>query len=436
MKRQPRVFLGLIEIAGYYSGLHDALHDQGIEACVVDLGRHPFRYRAENADDPVVARIVRRVRDLRPSASAGIATRFLWRSAWFGARVLLFAWAAVRFDVFVLSTGQSFLRWRDLPLLHRLGKRLIFVFHGSEARPAYIDGQKMTPERALSIPECIAAARRQKAMIRRIERYADVIVAQPAFSHFFERRVVNWFVVGVPWREWVPAVTDERAAQSTLRIVHSPSDPPIKGSGRIRDAITRLRSEGLDLELIELRGVPNDVVLAELARCDFAIDQLYSDAPMVGFATEAAVASKPAIVGGYAWEANRLAFGAMPFPPVEECSPDGLIEAIRRLATDAEHRERLGSAASAFVHEHWSGKQLADRMVRLMEGPPPEEWLFDPASLRYTEGCGLTREEARHVVAEVIRVGGRGALCLADKPEVEEAFVAFARTALDAGPPT
>ncbi len=344
MKRKPRVFLGLIEIAGYYSGLHEALQDQGIESCVVDLGRHPFRYRAENSDDPVVARIVGRVRDLRPIPGGGIAPRFLWRSAWFGARVLLFAWALVRFDVFVLSTGQSFLRWRDLPLLHLLGKRLIFVFHGSEARPAYIDGQKMTPERALSTAECIAAARRQKAMIRRVERYADVIVAQPTFSHFFERRVVNWFVVGVPWREQAPRATDDQSDKATIRIVHSPSDPPIKGSRRIRDAIAQLKSEGLALELIELQGVPNDVVLAELGRCDFAIDQLYSDAPMVGFATEAAVASKPAIVGGYAWEANRLAFGPLPFPPVEECSPDSLIEAIRHLATDAAYRERLGAA--------------------------------------------------------------------------------------------
>ncbi len=180
-------------------------------------------------------------------------------------------------------------------------------------------------------------------------------------------------------------------------------------------------------------GVPNDVVLAELARCDFAIDQLYSDAPMVGFATEAAVASKPAIVGGYAWEANRLAFGPLPFPPVEECSPDSLIESIRHLATDAAYRERLGRTASAFVRDQWSGKQIADRMIRLMDGPPPEEWLFDPTSLRYTEGCGLTREEARSVVREVIRVGGRGALCLADKPEVEEAFVVFAQAAGDEG---
>ncbi len=89
-------------------------------------------------------------------------------------------------------------------------------------------------------------------MIRRVERYADVIVAQPAFSHFFERRVVNWFVVGVPWREQARGATDDHSEKATIRIVHSPSDPPIKGSKRIRDAVAQLRSEGLALELVEL----------------------------------------------------------------------------------------------------------------------------------------------------------------------------------------
>ena len=247
----------------------------------------------------------------------------------------------------------------------------------------------------------------------------------------------NWFVVGVPWRESVPAVTDRAGCPSTLFASSiSLQTTNQRVETHPRDAIARLQSEGLALKLIELQEFPNDVVPWRSSRLRFRMRPHSRMRQWSDLRRAAAVASKPAIVGGYAWEANRLAFGAMPFPPVEECSPDGLIEAIRRLATDAEHRERLGSAASAFVHEHWSGKQLADRMVRLMEGPPPEEWLFDPASLRYTEGCGLTREEARHVVAEVIRVGGRGALCLADKPEVEEAFVAFARTALDAGPPT
>jgi glycosyltransferase involved in cell wall biosynthesis len=425
MSRGRRIFLGPIEIAGYYGALDAGLRELGLDSCSIDLEPHPFSYRAEARDDPGVIRLVTLVRDRRPKPGGSGAIRALWRSVWLASRLLLLVWALVRFDVFVLSAGVTLLRGYDLPILRLLGKRLIFVFHGSESRPAYIDGQRMAPGRALGIPECIAAARRQKDGILRIERYADVIVAQPAFSHFFERPVVNWFAVGVPWRD-PPKAKSSKRDHNSIRILHSPSDPTLKGSERIREAVEQLRAEGLPLDLVELRGVPNEVVLNELADCDFVIDQLYSDAPMVGFATEAAVASRPAIVGGYAWAANRSAFGPIPFPPVEECAPEDLVDAIRRLATDAEHREALGRKASAFVHDYWSRDKIARRMQALMEGPPPDEWLFDPQRIRYVEGCGLSRERARDVVAAVLLEGGREALCLSDKPQLEAAFVAFA----------
>lgn len=424
--RGPRIFLGPVEIAGYYTGLDAGLRDLGLDSWSIDLEPHPFQYRTEARDDPVLVRLVGRVRDQRPNPGAPKALHALWWALWAPSRVLLLIWALARFDVFVFSAGVTLLRGYDLPLLRLFGKRLIFVFHGSDARPAYIDGQRMAPGRALAIADCAAVARRQKGWIRRVERYADVIVAQPAFSHFFERPVVNWFAIGVPWRDRPNATASERRDRATMRILHSPSDPEVKGSEHIREAVEQLRGEGLPLELVELRGVTNDVVLNELAASDFVIDQLYSDAPMVGFATEAAVASRPAIVGGYAWAANRSAFGEIPFPPVEECTPEGIADAVRRLATDAEHREALGREASAFVHDHWSRTKIARRMVRLMDGPPPDEWLFDPRSLRYVEGCGLSRERAQDVVGAVLREGGRAALCLSDKPQLEAAFVAFA----------
>ena len=433
-RRPPRIFLGPVEIAGYYAGLEAGLRELGFDALAVDLQRHPFAYRAETEHDPSVIRLVQRVRDRRPSGRASRARLAVWLPAWAAARGLLILWALLRFDVFVFSAGVTLLRGHDLPLLRLLGKRMIVVFHGSDARPAYIDGQVMASHRGVTTSQCIDISRWRKRRIRSLERYVDVIVAQPANSHFFERPVVNWFLIGVPWREppttiRAPEVDDDDKGSNRrpVRILHSPSDAPLKGSDLIRAAVHQLTLEGLPLELVELRGVPNDVVLSELGRCDFVVDQLYSDAPMVGFATEAAVASRPAIVGGYAWDANRSAFGSIPFPPVEECSPEGIVEAVRRLASDTAHREQLGRRAHDFVHAHWSRADIARRFVRLIEGPPPADWMFDPRTLRYVEGCGLSREHCRAVVRDVLRVGGRAALDIPDKPELEAAFVEFAR---------
>jgi glycosyltransferase involved in cell wall biosynthesis len=423
----PRILLGPVEIAGYYSGLEAGLREIGIRALAIDLEGNPFNYGHGARQYPTVVRLAKRFRAPRDSARGDRFSRRVRRVAFIATRALLLAWAIRGFDVFVFSFGQTYLGGRELPILRLLRKKIVFVFHGSDARPAYIDGVRMASDRSMSIPDCLALARRTKARIRRIERYADAVVAQPAFAHFFERPVVNFFALGIPWRDSPWGSPEGRGKRDgILRVLHSPSDPAVKGTGLIREAVEKVRSEGIGLDLIELQGVPNEVVLRELADCDFAIDQAFSDAPMVGFATEAAVAGKPSIVGGYAWAENRLDFGSVAMPPVEACLPEELAAAVRRLATDASRRASLGEEARAFVESNWSRGRIADRLLRLIRGERPEEWMFDPQRLRYVEGCGLSRAQVRGIVAAVLREGGRGALCLGDKPELEALFVSLA----------
>ncbi len=425
--RKPRrVLMAPVEIAGYYTGLEAGLRELGVDALALDLEGHPFRYGAPARPYPRAARLARWLAiEARNRRSQAIRGR-LCGVARALSLTLVLGWAIFRYDTFIFSFGRTFLGARELPLLRLLGKRVIFVFHGSDARPPYIDGPRMAPDRALTIPDCVRLTRRAKSRIRRIERGSDAIVAQPAFSHFFERPVVNFFTVGLPWRDRPAPAQGRDRPRRGIRILHSPSNPVIKGTPLIREAVASLRAEGLPLELVELQGVPNDVVLAELDDCDFAVDQVYSDAPMVGFATEAAVAGKPTVVGGYAWPENHRIFGRLPMPPVEECTPETLPAAIRRLATDADRRRSLGAAARAYVQENWSRSQIAERFLTLIEGPPPAEWMFDPRTLRYVEGCGLTRDQVRAIVTQILAQAGPDALCLSDKPELHALFMALA----------
>lgn len=420
----PRVFVGPVEIAGYYSGLAGALRDLGLDAMSVDLSRHRFRY-GDGPRIPLPVRAAFACRDLVERQTPRSVGRRFWRVMETLAHVWLVAWSVRRFDVFVFGYGSSVLGLRELPLLKRLGKRLIFVFNGSDARPSYVDGADMAESLGRDIDDAVRLAREKKAKITRIEHYADVIVSQPAFSHFFESPIVDFFRIGHPVRlRGGPG--EVRQASDTIRILHSPSSPEVKGSDRIRATVEALSAAGHRLELVELRGVPNDRVRAEIEQADFVIDQIYSDAPMVGFATEAAIAGRPAIVGGYAWPHLREIYPGESMPPVEMCEPETLGEAILRLSTDAGHRRALGEQAHAFVTTTWAPSAIAERYVSLMRGEIREEWLFDPRRLRYVRGVGLTEERARGLVAGVIARGGRAALQLADKPDVEQAFVDFA----------
>ena len=421
---RPRVFIGPVEIAGHYAGLARGMREIGIDAVAVDLSGHPFRYDADRPSSRVV-RLATAVaaRSRRPGGVR--AVKALWRPLETLARVVLLAWSLGRFDAFVFGFGTTILYGHELPLLRALGKRMVFVFNGSDARPSYVDGADMAASLGRTADDCIRMTRRKKATLLRIERYAHAVVSQPAFSHFFERPVVDFFRMGIPSMPQATA-TGSRAADGEIRILHSPSNPEVKGSARIRQVVEELIAAGLPLRLIELRGVPNAVVRTEIERADLVIDQLYSDAPMVGFATEAAHAGVPAIVAGYAWPELRRTYPGDQMPPVEQAHPDELAAAVRRLAEDEEHRRSLGARARRFVRETWAPARIAERYLAVLGGQIPLDWLYDPRALRYVRGVGLTEERARALVRSVIERGGRGALHLADKPALEQAFVDFA----------
>ncbi len=420
----PRVFIGPVEIAGHYSRLASALRELGVDAVAVDLSGHPFAYDERRHEAPVVRLAVAVAsRSRRPGGRR--VEKALWRPLELLARVALLAWSLRRFDAYVFGFGTTILFSHELPLLRWLGKRIVFVFNGSDARPSYVDGADMAESLGRSTDDCIRMTRRKKENIRRIERYADAVVSQPAFSHFFERPVVDFFRLGVPSTGPDQRGTpDEDAGE--IRILHSPSHPEVKGSDRIRETVEELKRGGLPLNLIELRGVPNAIVRAEIARADFVIDQIYSDAPMVGFATEAATAGVPAIVGGYAWPELRRIYPDDAMPPVEQCHPDELAAAVGRLAEDVAYRRSLGERARRFVEGPWTQHGIAERYLAVLQGEIDASWLFDPRTLRYVRGVGLTEQRGRELVRALVTSGGREALQLSDKPALEQAFVEFA----------
>jgi glycosyltransferase involved in cell wall biosynthesis len=414
-----RVFVGPVEIAGYYGRLAEALRGIGVDAVAVDLGEHRFGYAREKPASIWVRAAVwaerswigsrGRPRLLRlPSAGIRVATR-----------LALVAWSITRFDAYIFGYGTTLLFTRELPLLRVLGKRLVFVFNGSDARPPYIDGADMAPSRGLTIDDCIALARRKKALIRRIERYADAVVSLPTFSHFFEKPVIDYLLIGTPVNPRRP-IAHPGDPSTEIRVLHSPSDPEVKGSERVRDAVAGVRSGGLPIKLIELVGVPHETVLLEIARADFVIDQAFSDAPMAVFAAEAAAAGVPAIVGSYAWSVLVERYGNA-LPPVEASDPDDLEVAVARLSTDTAHRVDLGRRAREFIASAWAPEVVAGRYIKVLAGETPTEWLFDPKGVRYTAGV-LPMERSRAIVAAIVRRAGLGALQLSDKPELELAF--------------
>jgi glycosyltransferase involved in cell wall biosynthesis len=338
-----------------------------------------------------------------------------------------------RFDAFIFIYGQTITNSAfELWLLKRLGRKIVFVYTGSDSRPPYMDGGWFPGGVEDDLPSpatLLSTARRCKRKLRLHERYADYLVNSPATAHFHERPYINWFALGIPKALPIcPRIDPQPAGRpGPVRVLHGPSNPLVKGTAEILDVLDRLRHKGHSIELVKIQGMPNEVVLQELARCDFIVDQLYADTPLAAFSTEAAFFGKPAVVGGYFAEAIEQCLEPADIPPSLFVVPDDLEMAIERLVVDSAFRLQLGEQARQFVLSRWSLTAVAGRYLQLLRDDIPNQWWCDPAEVRYLSGCGLPKGRSRRLVALLIDHFGASALQVQDKPELESALVEFAR---------
>ena len=414
----PRIFIGLAEIAGYNRNLAAGFAKLGVAAVHVALADHPFRY-SESQKDHYWIRLTRYFGQKRSMAKY-FPLIFLWQILFCLFKLPVFIWAIFSYDVFIFGAKTSFYNTYELVLLKALSKQIVYVFFGSDSRPPYLNGRNSQ----LLTEECIDLTKQQKLSLRRIEKYADFIINHPPTAHFHTRKFIPFMRMGLPFSTLSPVGTVVTQSQS-VRILHAPSDPVTKGTDLIRQAIAKLRTEGFHIDYIEIIGMTNAVVLAELAQCDFVIDELYSDAAMAMFATEAAFFAKPAIVGGYATCDDWGDIPPEAVPPVMHCQAENFEDAVRKLLLDVDYRAKLGEEARKFVFRYWTAEEVAGRYLRLIRGEIPESWFYDPHNVQYLHGWGMSEGKAREMVRNMIAVGGRHSLQLDDKPHLAELFAQF-----------
>lgn len=408
------------ETAGYCGQLVAGFRELGVRADHLDLAPDPLSYRTQRG--PAYAEVVRWLEQRRRrSARARPAWTFLHRAA----MALLLIHGLVTYDAFVFRAGDSFLGLRDLPLLRRLGKRVIVVFFGSDSRPSYLNGAEIA--RGITGRRAAAETAAKRRILARIEASATAIVCHTMTAHLHRRPVVAFLELGIPRRQPSAHDFEGRAptVQGPLRVLHAPSRTLDKGTDLVRAAVEEARRAGANVELEVVTGRPNREVLAAIADSEFVIDQVYSDSPLAGFAAEAAALGRPAIVGGYAWKELRRVTRPEVMPPSHLCRPEDLADAIVRMASDGDYRRELGERSRHYVAERWTPSAVAQRFLTLFAGEAPESWWFDPARVAYTHGMGMSARAAAASIREVVEASGTAGLGVPDKPDLERRLVEF-----------
>jgi hypothetical protein len=436
MKRN-RILIGPKEIAGYYANLAKGFDAIGVTVDYVTYNLHPFDYGGQTRH-PLLLRLAQYIEVSSSDVKWLHFCRWLFKAFAILTRSVWGLWAIFRYDTFIFGFGSSLLIWNwDLPILKLLGKVVISnLAHGSEARPAFMDGAIH-----LDVSNTRSLARRlaslcaySKSLIDRHEAMATIVIGHPlSVCHYSTSPSINSLAIGIPMTldEKIEGAlqskyTEDNIGQNACRILHAPSNTNAKGTENILQAINRLKQKGYSIELILISGKSNHEVLSEIQKCDFVVDQVFSDGPMAGFATEAAWFAKPAVVGGYGLDLLKETVSSDMWPPSKICHPDHLDQAIEELISDYEQRVTLGKQAQLFVQNKWNAEEVARKFLRLIDGDIPHEWWFCPGDFNYLEGAcqnvSTTQQRVRHLVHQC----GIESLQLGHRPDLEAAFLDFA----------
>lgn len=414
---KARVCIAPMDIASYYAGLKLGFDQIGVKSVFYDFDRNPYSRYRPGPNATFLERLIYCFSGM--SRQGSIVYRIVRRSIETCLRLIAFITAVATCDAFIFAFGKTFFSRWDLPFLRLMGKRIIFVFHGSDTRPAWMSGLSIHGDKALTAEGAARLVRCQARMLRWIERFSSASIDHPLSAQLHRGPFINHLHIGHPTPTLGADVAPVTPRGSAVRIVHAPSRPQHKGSAEIRSAVETLRQEGHAIDFVELIGRPNSEVLASIASCDLVVDELYSDIPLAGLGSEAAQAGKPALVCGYgAAELARQSAGTG-LPLALYAHPARIVDMLRTLVTNREMRHRAGSDALRFIRDKWDHRLVARRLMMIIQNRIPPAWIVDPAGLRYWQGWGAPQEKVADYVAEMVDRCGIRSLRIGHNPRLQ-----------------
>lgn len=235
----PRVAIGPREVAGCGAALALGLREHGVDVEFVVTHAHQFGYPADRVLTP------------RQRRTYGFV-------------------APLRRDVLHYQFGTTWdIGFRDARWAQLLGRTCVVTFHGDDCRFYGLVSFLFDAHTGESAGDHVARLR-----LARLARFCDAAIVKDLelatyVYPFFDRVYLVPSPVLPP-----PSGGQARDKDRDLKVVvHGPSDPRYKGTGRIQAAVERVaRRQRIDFRL--LTGVPHRRLMEELRDADVVVDQL------------------------------------------------------------------------------------------------------------------------------------------------------------------
>jgi len=417
--KKTRILIGLVEVAGYFGNLKKGFLENDIECEFLTLNDHKFNYG--NEDSNIFSYLIKKINKINMTNKK---VNFLF--SYFLSlipRFLLLIYILFKFDIIIYSFNSTLLRFLELPIYKFFNKKIIYVYLGSDSRPPYLNGKfvnsgnyKSTYKRTI----------KKKKIIKKIEKYADYIIDYPPQAHFHERDFISGLTIGFPIKNYGYKLEKyEKINKEHIRILHAPSSPIIKGSLNIDKYVENLKNKGYNIEFIKITNKEHSEVIKEIKTCDFVIDQMYSDTPLAGLATEAACLGKASIVGSYYVPYINNDVEKDFIPPSVFCLPEELESKIDFFINNLTQITEIGKESQNFVKNNWDSRIVAKKYLNIVEGKISKKSYFSPYDIEYINGVGSSKSKLKNFLKNYLKKYGEKGLCLDDKPFLIEKIKKF-----------
>jgi glycosyltransferase involved in cell wall biosynthesis len=291
-----------------------------------------------------------------------------------------FLWALQRCDIFVFYASSMILRYTrlkysELSLLHRAGKKVVMIAYGGDVQVAH-RARNLLYKHALAqdYPEYVRDEKRTLAELEYLSQHADHIVSGVDWVDYmpwWDRINVGHFAIDMS--RWQPLPTRQR--RDRVVILHAPNHREIKGTRFLIRACEELAAEGVPIELELLERVPNTKIHERMAYADIVADQF-----IIGwyamFAIEAMSMGKP-VLCYLRPDLLRLhsLYATAKDCPLVNTPPLRIKDVLRELVADPERREELGRRGREYVEANHSLEAVGAMFDAIFRGfgMPPRE---------------------------------------------------------------
>lgn len=420
-----RYFLGLYDAAGYLNKLGKGLEENGHSIRYVNIGNDKFKY--SNSRKYNLCKKLEELVTIYPSRSL---QRLILFPALFLSRLYILINEIFRSDVFIFTGVQSFFDFHDLPIINFLGKKIVVIYIGSDARPPYLSGKHLDDNNGtFNAKKIHSESKKLKKRIERVERSASVVVNHVGTAQFFTKKCVMFSYLGIPYDNTIqnPKTNISQTESNQIRILHAPSRPKAKGSELFRQIAFKLQQLNKAIDYVEIQNKTNLEVIKEIQKCDIVLDELYSDMPLATFGVEASLLKKPVIVGGYFSRYISRSTPVDAIPPSIFFSPELLEKTLKDLIADRKNWRTIGEAQYIYVKKNYSPSVIANKIELMLAGTIPNEYCFLPTNENYIHGWGLSEVQLKEQLREYIHEIGKGGLLLGHNSKLENILIEFCK---------